>query len=263
MQLEARRPFVRADAARLQQVFWNLIKNAIKFTPNGGRVNVRTADLGDDRIEFEVTDTGIGIAPDVLPRIFDAFEQGDASITQQFGGLGLGLAISKTLVEAHEGHIRATSGGTGCGARFVVDLANVRAAATVAADAPADSAAADAPLNILLVEDHPDTVKVISYLLAESGHHVETAASVAAALERLEHRPVDLVISDIGLPDGSGLDLMREVTERYHLRGIALSGYGSEDDVQRSLRAGFAAHLTKPVPMSTLRQTIAEVAGVG
>jgi signal transduction histidine kinase/CheY-like chemotaxis protein len=261
LELQSCQPIVRADAARLQQVFWNLIKNSIKFTPAGGTVRVQSADAGDNRLRVEISDTGIGISSEVLPRIFDAFEQGDPSITRQFGGLGLGLAICKALVESHHGKIVASSDGEGKGACFSVELATLDAGAESSATAPGpvDDAVARA-LKILLVEDHVDTAKVMRRLLSDSGHQVETAGTVASALRMLDGGPVDLLISDVGLPDGSGLDLMREVAIRYHLKGIALSGFGAEEDVQRSLAAGFAAHLTKPVPISTLRQTINHVA---
>ncbi|HEY7118234.1 MAG TPA: ATP-binding protein [Tepidisphaeraceae bacterium] len=265
LELSATRRFVRADAARLQQVFWNLIKNAVKFTPAGGRVRVRTADHADGKgIHVEVADTGIGIEPELLPRIFDAFEQGASSITRQFGGLGLGLAISKALVDAHGGRIAVQSDGPGKGATFVVEMETAAAQPSSAGDAGAgggDAARAQS-LRILLVEDHADSAKVMRRLLRAAGHQVETACTVASAREALVinggGRLYDLVISDLGLPDGNGLELMGDV-KRYGCRAIALSGYGTEEDVQRSMAAGFAAHLTKPVPMSTLRQAIARV----
>ena len=264
LELNATRRFVQGDAARLQQVFWNLIKNAVKFTPAGGRVCVRSADLTESEIRVEVIDTGIGIDPELLPRIFDAFEQGASSITRQFGGLGLGLAISKALVEAHQGRITAHSGGPGTGATFGVELRTVVPARTQS-DRPHDGAdAVEHRLHILLVEDHADSAKVMQRLLRKAGHDVETAPSVAAALRTFEaaETPFDLLISDLGLPDGSGHDLMRELARRPNpIRAIALSGFGTEEDVQRSLAAGFAAHLTKPVPMATLRQMITQVAG--
>jgi two-component system CheB/CheR fusion protein len=262
LDLAASSHFVHGDAARLQQVFWNLIKNGIKFTAPGGRVTVRSYDEGGD-LCVEVSDTGIGIEADVLPRIFDAFEQGAASITRKFGGLGLGLAISKALVEAHGGTITVESAGPGKGTTFRVRQHTVQPAVLHRKPGGVEEAASAHPLKILLVEDHADSAKVMQRLLGASGHHVETAGSVEAALRALEHEPVDLLISDVGLPDGSGLDLMREVSNRYGLKGIALSGFGTEEDVQRSLAAGFVAHLTKPVPMSSLHSAIARVAGAG
>jgi signal transduction histidine kinase/ActR/RegA family two-component response regulator len=259
-ELSARRHFVRADAARLQQVFWNLIKNAIKFTGGGGMIAIRTATIESDGIRVEVTDTGIGITPEVLPRIFEAFEQGSTSITRKFGGLGLGLSISKTLVEAHHGRITAHSAGEGRGATFCVELETVEVATEEPINGDPSAAGRAAALRILLVEDHADTARVMQMLLKSAGHRVEIAASVEAATRVLEEHDMDLLITDIGLPDGTGHDLMKLAAARYRLRGIALSGYGAESDIQQSLQAGFEAHLTKPVPMVTLTQAIQRVA---
>jgi signal transduction histidine kinase len=260
LELGAARHFVRGDAARLSQAFWNLIKNAIKFTPSGGKVVIRSVDLPRERLRVEVTDTGVGIAAESLSRIFEAFEQGDASITRQFGGLGLGLAISKTLVEAHGGHIGASSDGAGRGAQFTVELQAVHPVEAPETEPGEGRDGAARRLKILLVDDHVDSARVLQKLLRADGHEVETATSLAGARRRLIETAVDLLISDVGLPDGNGLDLMRAVPGEAPMKGIALSGYGSDDDVRRSLAAGFATHLTKPVPISRLRQAIAEVA---
>ena len=251
--------FVLGEPARLQQVLWNLVKNAIKFTPAGGRVDVSTT-AADDRVGVVVRDTGAGIDPDVLPKVFDAFEQGGAAVTRQFGGLGLGLAISKAVVDLHGGTLAAASDGRGTGATFTLDL-------PATADRPTGSAPAANPgpaartLRILLVEDHVDTARLMSRLLARLGHDVRTAGSVAEALPAAAAGPVDLVISDLGLPDGSGHDLMRQL-HAGPLPGvpaIALSGYGMDDDLRRSREAGFRAHLTKPVDMNRLRTAVAEL----
>jgi PAS domain S-box-containing protein len=259
-ELSAARHFVCGDGARLQQVFWNLIKNAIKFTGEGGQVTVRSANVEAGRLRVEVIDTGIGMSAEVLPRVFDAFEQGSTSITRQFGGLGLGLSISKALVEAHDGRIGALSEGEGRGSTFWVDLATVEAPVREEARGDHDSGAGAAALRILLVEDHADTAKVIQKLLNLAGHRVKTAATVESAVRLLEQNSVDLLITDIGLPDGTGHDLMRLAAARYKLRGIALSGFGAESDVNESIQAGFAEHLTKPVPMVTLRRAIERIA---
>jgi PAS domain S-box-containing protein len=250
--------WVRADPARLQQILWNLAKNAVKFTPEAGTVTVRTRDDArgqGDRVEIEITDSGIGIAADVLPRIFDAFEQGGRDVTRQFGGLGLGLAISRALVEMHGGEIAARSEGPGRGAAFVVTLP---ASAVAPAESPAGQRRGGPTLDcsILLVEDHPDTRRILARLLTDMGATVVTADCVAAALRLAATRPFDLLVSDIGLPDGSGVELMRQVRARHQLRGIALSGYGTEEDLARSREAGFEAHLTKPVNLSVLEQTL-------
>ena len=245
-----------ADAPRLTQVFWNLLNNAVKFTPDGGSVLVRSSSE-DGLLRIEVSDTGIGIEPAMLPRIFDAFEQAERRITRRFGGLGLGLAVSKAIVEMHGGKLAAESPGPGLGATFRIELPvgelprEERVARVEEALAPA---AAD--LSILLVEDHADTSEALAELLRLLGYQVQVAGSVAAALDLADASGIDLVISDLGLPDGSGLDLMRELGTRHGLRGIALSGYGMEEDVQRSREAGFEAHLTKPVNLQTLQDAI-------
>jgi signal transduction histidine kinase len=254
---------VAADAARLQQVFWNLLKNAIKFTPDGGRISVRCQSEGDGHVLVEVADTGIGIEPMARQRIFDAFEQGNALIARQLGGLGLGLAISKTLVELHGGTIEAESDGPGKGSVFRVRLALVnhaRGDLPAPAESPGELPAAARPLRVLLVEDHGDTARVVRRILEMEGHKVAWAGDVASALQNAASDAFDLLISDVGLPDGSGLDLMRELRSRGHkLPGIALSGYGQEDDVAQSRRAGFIAHMVKPMNMEQLVTAVAHI----
>ena len=264
-----------ADPPRLMQVFWNLLKNAVKFTPDGGSIRVRSRreeGSGGPRLVVEIADTGIGIEPDVLPRLFQGFEQGSRTITRRFGGLGLGLAISRAIVDLHGGRLAAASEGPGRGALFTVDLpvGVLPPAETPAATVPAvpDAVAADeaaVSLRILLVEDHADTAEALADLLRLMGHEVAVAGSVAAGLaaaaEGSAAGGVDLVVSDLGLPDGSGQDLMRELVRRYGWKGIALSGYGMEEDVHRSREAGFARHLTKPVALEALRAAIRQVAG--
>jgi two-component system CheB/CheR fusion protein len=257
-----------ADPPRLTQVFWNLLKNAIKFTPEGGTITLRArrlpADDGDERIAVEVTDTGIGIDAEELEHIFDAFEQGRRVSTRRMGGLGLGLAISKTIVERHGGRLTVASEGRGRGARFTVEVP-LRSGDAAPASPPREKEAAAAPsgpLRILLIEDHQDTAAALADLLDLMGHRVTVAGSVAQALAAAEREAgeLDLVVSDLGLPDGSGHDLMRELVARYGLTGIALSGYGMEEDVRQSREAGFGRHLTKPVTMAALETAIAEAA---
>jgi signal transduction histidine kinase len=269
----------RVDAGRLTQVFWNLLKNAIKFTPVGGRIFVRSrreSIEGASWVAVEIQDTGIGITPEALPRIFDAFVQGDRKITQRFGGLGLGLAISKAIMDAHGGTISAQSTGQGEGASFCIRLPlcnPAEATGVVPEKTPAVPEKNDlqAPATrLLLVEDHADTAQVMARMLRRSGFHVTVATSIAqglaeaaAAHETVDasgrSHPIRLVISDLGLPDGSGTELMRELSEKYHLPGIALSGFGMEDDVRRSEIAGFWRHLTKPVDFELLLANIREV----
>jgi PAS domain S-box-containing protein len=256
--LHAKRDRASVDAARLQQVFWNLVRNATKFTPAGGDVTVRTWNDDGGHLCVDVTDSGIGIAPELLPRIFDAFEQGDARITRQFGGLGLGLAIAKAVVEMHGGAIGVASDGAGKGTTFTVRL-NVVAARPVTGDVTQPSPAAatsDASPRLLLVDDHPDTARTLARLLTRSGYEVRTANSVAGALKLAAAEPFDLVVSDIGLPDGTGYELMQEARARHGLSGIALSGYGMEEDMRRSKDVGFVEHVVKPVNMTHLEQVI-------
>jgi two-component system CheB/CheR fusion protein len=252
--------WVDADAARLQQVFWNLLKNAIKFTPHDGCVGIRCRH-DDAHVLVEVNDSGIGIEPEALSRVFNAFEQAERSITQRFGGLGLGLAICKALVEMHGGQIDAQSEGRDKGATFRIRLPLCASAGRPETPAPAAiPQRAVRPLHILLVEDHGITAKMMQMVLTLSGHTVEPAGDVATALELAGQHAFDLLVSDLGLPDGSGQDLMRELRVRGHkFPGIALSGYGQEEDIRRSHEAGFAAHLTKPASREAVVEAIATV----
>jgi signal transduction histidine kinase/CheY-like chemotaxis protein len=263
VRLDAAEHFVRADPARLQQVLWNLVKNAVKFTPAEGRLEIVSADVAG-RLRIEVSDTGIGIEPGHLEKIFDAFEQTGDAVTHRFGGLGLGLAISKALVDAHGGELVASSGGKGLGATFSVSLATVPQPLAVA-QPPGATPLPDGArrLRLLLVEDHGDTAKVMSRLLSNLGHDVAVAGSIARALQLGEGQPFDLVLSDLGLPDGSGLDLMRQLHKRFGLAGVAISGYGMEDDVRQSSEAGFIAHLTKPVNFQKVRALLAAFGTAG
>ena len=265
--LKATRHHVEADAARVQQVIWNLIKNAVKFTPKGGFIAIRTRDSAD-ALEIEVADTGVGIDPEVLPRIFDAFEQGGTAVTQQFGGLGLGLAISRSLVEAHGGRLSAASYAKNEGATFTLllplvepgQLTRPQHARTSTADGKAPESSK--PVRILLVEDNADTLQVMARLLARRGHRVTTAENVADAVEVAQSSEFDILVSDLGLPDGSGLDLIRSLQQGRSkpLPGIALSGYGMDDDLRRSREAGFLEHLIKPVDFPALEAAIRRVA---
>ncbi len=249
-----------ADAARLQQVFWNLIKNAVKFTPEGGEVHVSTRNDTAHQIVVAIRDTGIGIEPALLPRIFDPFEQGARAITSSSGGLGLGLAIAKNIIDLHHGTIAAQSAGTDKGAVFIVTL---QAIATSLLNGPAYSLdqrqSAASPSRILLVEDHVDTARVLQRMLQHTGYEVESAHSVARARELIARQHFDLLISDLGLPDGSGLELMQDVRRTKPLPAIALSGFGTEEDAAASRAVGFAEHLTKPIEWERLRSALERV----
>ncbi len=260
--LAADRHGVRGDPARLQQIIWNLLKNAIKFGREGGTITVSTAGRAEGEIAFVVTDDGVGIAPASLGAIFDAFEQGGRDITRRFGGLGLGLSITRALVRMHGGTILAASEGPGRGATFTVELP-LAADDEAARSASADTRDAAMDCAVLLVEDHDDTRRVLAHLLGRQGCRVSTAGAVAEALEIARGRRFDVVISDIGLPDASGLELMRQLKDLYGLRGIALSGYGMEEDLAQSAAAGFEAHLVKPINIAALVKTMRRLLGDG
>ncbi len=255
----ADRHHVWADAVRLQQVFWNLINNAVKFTKKNGRITIRTRNE-QGRFVFQITDTGVGIEPEQLDRIFRAFEQGERSISRKFGGLGLGLTISKRLLELQGGAITVHSEGLNRGTSFNLTLASVESPKTasvsrsIADEAPAKS------LQLLVVEDHPQTLRVLAALLRKQGHKVLTAECVQAAIKLLEAERFDGLISDIGLPDGNGCDIMRAAKQQQSLVGIALSGFGMEEDVRRSMDAGFDHHLTKPIDFQELQKFVGTMA---
>lgn len=256
LDLAARQHHINADPARLQQVFWNLIKNAVKFTPLNGQVTIRTRNDPEQLLRVEVIDTGKGIAASVLPTIFDAFEQGDPAISRRFGGLGLGLAISKALVEMHAGAIRAESDGPERGARFIVQLEAVPGERLLPAEKVSPLPAGAYRRRILLVEDHQATAELMLRLLRKRGHEVELAQTKSHALALGQARNFDVVISDLALPDGNGYEVMESLGGQPRLIGIALSGFGMEADIERSLQAGFSFHLTKPIDSQKLYETI-------
>jgi PAS domain S-box-containing protein len=253
--------YIWADPVRIQQVFWNLLNNAVKFTPKGGRVTIRSSNEGGQFV-FEINDTGIGIEAERQSRIFEAFDQGELSITRQFGGLGLGLTISKTLLDLHGGRISVQSEGKNRGTTFRVFLDLLREPLVVSTDGADGETTATRSLHLLLVDDHTDTRLVLSRLLSKCGHEVATTDSEQGALKLIESGRFDALISDIGLPDGDGYDLVREAKRRQPLSAIALSGYGTEEDVRRSLEAGFDYHLTKPVDLNGLRSLLQKIAKV-
>ena len=260
--LAATRYYVRGDSTRLQQIFWNLISNSQKFTAPDGQITVRSRDAEGGRIVVEVSDTGAGIDPAVLPRLFDAFEQGEVRADRQQAGLGLGLAISRKLAEAHGGTISATSGGRGKGATFAVELPVQPRHPQPQRPVPRGRLDRSAQkLSVLLIEDHEPTLRAMVRLLGQLGHAVTPVASAAGALAAARQGTFDVIISDLGLPDGSGLDVMRQLRSTYGRRAIALTGYGMESDVQASRDAGFSEHLTKPVDFETLEEAIRRVTG--
>ena len=264
-QFRADHTYVEGDPARLQQVFWNLIKNSVKFTPEKGRITIETLNPTPDKIEARVIDTGIGIEQETIDKIFNAFEQGQTEITRRFGGLGLGLAISKALIDAHGGKIQVQSSGKNKGATFSVELNTVLT--PIVHDGETQDQEVDRQpqpavsrhRRVLLVDDHHDTCIGMKRMLERHGYEITVAHSAEQAVEKVHSQDFDLLISDIGLPDRSGYELMREVRLKKDLPGIALSGFGSEQDISQAREAGFSEHLTKPINFERLEKTIQSV----
>jgi CheY-like chemotaxis protein/anti-sigma regulatory factor (Ser/Thr protein kinase) len=256
LELHADNPWVDADQARMQQVLWNIVRNAVKFTPQGGRVTLRTATR-DGLFTLSCSDTGIGIATEALPRIFHPFEQADAQVAHSYGGLGLGLAIAHGLMAQHGGTITASSDGRGTGATFSISLpcaTGISAPAEVAAPAAQAPAASK---RVLLVEDNEDAAMALAMCLEVYGYVVEHVGTCAAALQAARTRSFDAVLTDLGLPDGSGIDVGRALSPM--LPVLALSGYGQEQDRKRSADAGFRAHLVKPADPAEVHAKLTQV----
>lgn len=266
--LNAPRHTVRGDASRLQQVFWNVFKNAAKFTPHGGEVFVQSTVSGANLV-LTVRDTGIGMTEDEMRRVFSPFEQGDHALDpngSQFSGLGLGLSIARTLVEHHAGTIEAESPGRNRGATFTITLplAEKTAEETAAAAVmPKKTPPAMAKRSkILLVEDDQSSRTALARLLERRNYEVVSAGSAAEAWEAAEKNTFEFVVSDIGLPEEDGLSLMKRLRERHGLRGIALTGYGTQEDIASSEASGFIAHLTKPISVAVLEQAIVKLRSI-
>jgi CheY-like chemotaxis protein len=273
LDLGARAHHLDADPIRFQQVLWNLTKNAIKFTPAGGQITIRSRNR-DGRynghhsveLDIEICDTGIGIETNALARIFNVLEQGNVSTTRRFGGLGLGLTISRSILEQHGGRLTAHSQGAGLGATFTIEMPTTSAPADISPDdSPESTPVAKGstfprPLKILLVDDNQDILNYLSKLLALRGYQVQAARDVASALQIASEVDCDVLVSDIELPDGSGLDLMEALRARRTIPAIALSGFGAPADIEQSHSAGFAIHLTKPVDFRRLDQAIQQLA---
>jgi PAS domain S-box-containing protein len=269
-------PAVMGDPDRLQQVLWNLLSNAIKFTPKGGRVTVSVAGRNSD-VVLTVADTGAGIKPEFLPHVFERFRQAESSTNRAYGGLGLGLAIVRHLIELHGGSVAVRSEGEGLGATFSVHLpvaaairADERAPATVSTDGPVGRSLSG--LRLLIVDDEADAREVMRFMLERGGAQVRTADSAAQALDAIREAQPDLLISDIGMPVEDGYVLVRRLRAMEEglgrrLPAIALTAYASEEDTRRALAAGFDAHLSKPVDPARLIDIAAGLAstrrGVG
>jgi signal transduction histidine kinase/ActR/RegA family two-component response regulator len=267
LNLNAHDHFVQGDPARLQQVFWNLIKNSVKFTDEGGRISVMTSNPQPGQIEIDISDTGIGIEADKVSKIFTAFEQGQSSITRKFGGLGLGLAISKAMVLAHGGTITASSPGPNRGATFSIRLGTIAEPAVYDGESPPNGVlpvskrvSPARPPRLLVVDDHEDTCTGLKMILERRGYDITIAYTADQAAQKARQEDFDLLISDIGLPDRSGYELMQEMRGR-GVPGIALSGYGMEHDVNRARAAGFSEHLTKPINFERLEEAIQQLLG--
>jgi signal transduction histidine kinase/ActR/RegA family two-component response regulator len=267
---------VAADPGRLQQVVWNLLSNAIKFTERSGRVHVTLRRVGA-RVEIAVVDTGVGIAPEFLPHVFDRFRQADSSNTRTAGGLGLGLAIVKHLVEAQDGVVQVQSAGRGAGTTFTIALPLVESFAE--RDAPDERRPAWGTgrasefkrmdltgVKVFVVDDNADACALIQRVLEACGASVITAGTVAEALLGVERERPHVLVSDVGMPDADGYELLRMVRGLGQARGgglpaIALTAFARSEDRTRALRAGFLHHLGKPVEPSELVATVASVVG--
>jgi signal transduction histidine kinase/ActR/RegA family two-component response regulator len=257
---------VTGDGARLQQVFWNLLSNAIKFTPKQGRVAVRL-ERSASEVLVTVHDDGEGIAPEFVPHVFDRFRQADNSTTRVYGGLGLGLAVVRYLVEAHGGTVAAASDGIGMGATFTVrlPLRAAPASVVVGGGVPA-SATILAGVQTLVVDDNADARELMRYVLEQLGAEVETAASTDEALQLTAARPFDVVVADIGMPDRDGYELITEIramqrNTRATVRAVAATAYAGEDSRERALAAGFDDYLLKPIDPGQLAAAILNLLG--
>ncbi|WP_375478882.1 YlcI/YnfO family protein [uncultured Nostoc sp.] len=254
---------ISGDVARLQQVMWNLLTNAVKFTLHSGQVTVELRQL-DGLAQIRVIDTGKGINPQFLPHVFEYFRQEDGSTTRKFGGLGLGLAIVRQIVEMHGGTVTAESQGENQGATFIIQLPLMQQATLIASEPIYTQTEAEVPLDgvqILLVDDEPDTREFHAFVLSQSGANVTAVASGLEALQALEQFTPDVLVSDIGMPEMDGYMLMQQIRSRPpnqggNIRAIALTAYAAEIDRQRALQVGFQTHITKPVEPEKLVRAI-------
>ncbi|MGL5834247.1 MAG: ATP-binding protein [Waterburya sp.] len=257
---------VRGDPTRLQQVVWNLLCNAVKFTPEGGQIDVNLSE-SNSHICLEIKDTGKGIAPEFLPYVFESFRQADTSTTRKFGGLGLGLAICRHLVELHGGQIWAESEGEGQGATFGFELPMLNTCDSAIAQPkslPRTTTYDLTNLNILVVDDEPDTLEFLSFFLSEQGANIQAVKSVAEAISCLNSTIPDLIISDLGMPESDGYNLIKYVRSLPPQHGrdipaIALTAYATEKIRTQVLQAGYQIHLSKPTDTTKLLQAIIEI----
>ena len=260
------------DPQRLQQIIWNLLANAVKFTPPGGFVDVDLGDAGECGVQVRVADNGAGIETDFLPHVFERFRQADGSVSRQHGGLGLGLAIVRHLVELHGGTVRAESAGPGKGAAFTVVLPRLSAdRVPVSEDAIGGVRAPDAlgsaegislaGCRVLVVEDEDDARELLAMILTTAGATVYTASSAGAALQQLDTSKPDVLLADIGMPGGDGYTLIREVRKRetpgrHRMPSAAITAYAGPLDRERALTAGFDRHVAKPIDATAVLEAV-------
>ena len=256
LNLRAKNCHVTADAAKFQQIIWNLLKNAIKFTSDGGDITISSENPSETIFTVTIRDTGIGMEPEVMQRIFDPFEQGNRSFEHRFGGLGLGLAISKSLAQAHGGTLTAQSEGSNRGSTFTLSMQALSQGEATAVASKRVTESARHALKILLVDDHHDTCAALEKLLVRRGHLVAVTHDVRSAIQAAVRNKFDLLISDIALPDGTGIELMMQLHAISKVPGIAISGFGHNGDIERSLQAGFSDHLIKPIKLDQLEAAI-------
>ena len=259
---------VMGDPSRLGQVVWNLLSNAVKFTPAGGRVEIRLIEV-ENQAQIQVSDTGKGISPEFLPYVFDYFRQADSTTTRAFGGLGLGLAIVRKVIEMHGGKVQAESLGEGLGSTFTVELPLlVRSEQVTRQENESLDCEPESSLlsntQVLVVDDEPDIRDLITFILQDYGVQVTAVSSAPEALEALSELVPDVLISDIGMPKTDGYMLMREVRSRSPQQGgnvpaIALTAYAGEMNQQQALAAGFQMHISKPVDPDVLLKAIVDL----
>jgi len=277
MIFEPRVGLVSGDADRLQQVVWNLLANAVKFTPRGGSVDVKYQCMRS-HVEIVVSDSGEGIKPDFLPHVFDRFRQADGSSTRSHGGLGLGLAIVRHMVELHGGNVHAESAGAGEGATFIVKLPLLLSdeVQTLQAEAHPEQPASESikrresalleGLRVLIVDDEPDARELVSMMLERCGAEVRTAASASEALGYIESWEPNVLVADIGMQGEDGYDLIRKLRALPTAKGgltpaVALTAYARVEDRMRALSAGYQMHMAKPVERAQLAAAVASLAG--
>jgi CheY-like chemotaxis protein/two-component sensor histidine kinase len=273
--IDPRATQISGDSDRLQQVVWNLLSNAIKFTPKNGRVQVRLERV-NSHVEIVVSDTGAGIEPEFLPFVFERFRQSDGSMTRRHGGLGLGLAIVRQLVELHGGTVSVESKGEGQGSTFIVSLPFLPVRLEPEADLSRVHPAAQngsmvicppelSGLRVLLVDDEADSRELLNFVLESCGAQVTTGSSAAEALELIKHEKFDVIVSDIGMPEEDGFSLIRKirgltVEQGGNTPAIALTAYARAEDRVQALRSGFQMHIAKPVESAELTAALASLA---